>query len=147
MRIGLLAAALGVVFSGLTHADLRAARAEPNLEKRSKLALGNALALYTNARQAYQQGDTNQVKADATEIQESVELAYTSLEDTGKDPRKSPKWFKQAEIETRDLLRKIDGFQQEMDFNDRPVLDAVKAKVQQVHDSLLLQLMEGKKHK
>jgi hypothetical protein len=31
-----------------------------------------------------------------------------------------------------------------MDFADRPLLDKVKARVQQVHDALLLGLMEGK---
>ena len=37
------------------------------------------------------------------------------------------------------------GFQQEMDFSDRPMLDKVKTKLQQVHDDLLVGLMEGKK--
>jgi hypothetical protein len=63
---------------------------------------------------------------------------------TGKDPRKSPKWFKQAEIETRSLLRRIETLQQQMSFSDRELLDKTKAKVQQVHDDLLVGLMEGK---
>ena len=32
-----------------------------------------------------------------------------------------------------------------MGFNDRPMLEKVKAKVQQVHDDLLVGLMEGKR--
>ena len=32
-----------------------------------------------------------------------------------------------------------------MSFNDRPMLEKVKAKVQQVHDDLLVGLMEGKR--
>jgi hypothetical protein len=32
-----------------------------------------------------------------------------------------------------------------MDYTDRPLLDQVKARVQQVHDALLLGLMEGKR--
>jgi hypothetical protein len=85
-----------------------------------------------------------QVETFAKEIQESVELAETSLHETGKNPRKSPKWFKRAEGSTRDLLRRLDSFQQAMDAADRPMLDAVKAKVQQVHDDLLLGVLEGK---
>jgi len=73
-----------------------------------------------------------------------VELAEASLHETGKNPRKSPKWFKRAESSTRDLLRRLDSFQQAMDAADRPMLDAVKAKVQQVHDDLLLGVLEGK---
>jgi hypothetical protein len=120
-------------------------QAEPNLERRSKLALENAAAALQSARDAYRNGDNEKVEALAKEVQESVELAYASLQQTNKDPRRSPKYFKYAEIGTRDLLRKIDNFQQEMSFADRPVLDKVKEKVQQVHDNLLLGLMEGKK--
>ncbi len=78
-------------------------------------------------------------------MQESVELAYDSLKSTGKDPRKSPKWFKQAEIHTRDLLKKVETLQYDLNFQDRPALDKAKARVQQVHDELLTGLMEGKK--
>ena len=54
------------------------------------------------ARAAYEKGENDEVAAALAEIQESVDLAYTSLTKTGKDPRRSPKWFKKAEIETRD---------------------------------------------
>lgn len=127
------------------HADLAAVKAESNPEKRSKLALANAAAVLQASRDAYQKGELDKVAAGAAEIQESVELAYASLKQTGKDPRRSPKWFKNAEIATRDLLRKLDTFQQDMSFTDRGVLDKVKASVQQIHDDLLLGLMEGKR--
>jgi len=125
-------------------ADLQQVRAEPHLEKRARLALENATACLLAAREAYQKDDNTAVSANAAEIQESVDLAFTSLNDTHKDPRKSPKWFKYAEIQTRDLLRKLDTFQRDMDFQDRPLLDKVKEDIQQVHDKLLLGLMEGK---
>jgi hypothetical protein len=64
---------------------------------------------------------------------------------TGKNPRNSPRWFKPAEISTRDLSKKLDTFQRDMDYADRAMLDKVKARVQQVHDALLLGLMEGKR--
>ena len=47
-------------------------------------------------------------------------------------------------MQTRDLARKLESFEQTMGFNDRPMLDKVKARVQQVHDDLLLGIMEGK---
>lgn len=141
------ALALGLVFAGAVRADLKAALAEPNLEKRSKLALDNAAAAYEAARTAYNAGDSKATGTDLHEVQESVEVAYSALQQTGKDPRKDPKWFKKAEIETRDLLRRLEAFQNAMNFDDRPVVDPVKAKLQQVHDSLLLGLMEGKRKK
>jgi hypothetical protein len=136
---------LGIVLvSGALRADLREIKAEPNLGKRSALALDNAFNALTQARDAYTKGENAKVEAFATEIRESVDLAETSLHETGKNPRKSPKWFKRAESSTRDLLRRLDSFQQSMDAADRPLIDAVKARVQQVHDDLLLGVLEGK---
>ena len=47
--------------------------------------------------------------------------------------------------DTRDLLKKVETLQYDLNFQDRPALDKVKARVQQVHDELLTGLMEGKK--
>ena len=145
-RIFVLAAIVLAAAPGAS-ADLAKARAEQNLERRSKLALENASAELQAARDAYRSGDSEKVAADMVEVGESVDLAYLSLKQTNKDPRRSPKWFKYAEISTRDLLRKLDTFQQDMSFNERAGLDPVKARIQQVHDDLLVGLMEGKKHK
>jgi fermentation-respiration switch protein FrsA (DUF1100 family) len=133
-----------VLVGGLLRADLQQVKAEPNLGKRSMLALDRAFDALTQARDAYEKGQTAQVTTFVKEIQESVELAEASLHETGKNPRKSPKWFKRAESSTRDLLRRLDAFQRAMDVTDRPMLDAVKAKIQQVHDDLLLGVLEGK---
>jgi hypothetical protein len=144
-RIILMLLALGLASSGRPlQADLKAALAEHDLGKRSKLALENAGAALKTAREAYQKGDNTAVTAAAREIQESVDLAWDSLESTGKNPRKSPRWFKQAEIETRTLLKKLETLQHDMSFEDRAVLDNAKARLQKVHDDLLTGLMEGK---
>jgi hypothetical protein len=134
----------GVALAGSARADLTRALSESNLEKRSQLALDNATAAYKAARAAYEKGENDQVALFVKEIEESVDLAYTSLTKTGKDPRRSPKWFKKAEIDTRELLKHLDAFEHDMNFDDRPVVEKVKAKVQQVHDDLLVGLMEGK---
>jgi len=138
------ALALALCCAEAARAELKAAMAEPDLEKRSGLALDNAAEALKAARAAYDENDTAKVSALAAEIGESVELAATSLEQTGKDPRNHPKWFKKAEITTRDLLRRMEAFQSQMSYLDRPLLDPVKAQVQKAHDKLLLGLMEGK---
>ncbi len=142
-RTILMLLALGLV-PGLLHADLKAALLERDLGKRSRLALENAGSALKAVREAYQKGDNSALAAAALEIQESVDLAWDSLESTGKNPRKSPRWFKQAEIETRNLLKKLETLQHDMGFEDRPVLDKAKARLQKVHDDLLTGLMEGK---
>lgn len=146
MRWGMaLALALGAVTIRAAGPDLEAARAEPNLEKRSKLALDNAEAALKAARAAYNKDDAAAAAAALEEMRQSVDLARDSLKQTGKDPRSHPKYFKQAEIATRDLLRKMETFQQEMSYLDRSLVDGAKTRVQQVHDELLMGLMEGNK--
>src|SRR5947207_12962981 len=108
-------------------ADLKTARAEPDLGKRSKLALDNAATTLKAVREAYNQGEKDKLTAAADEFVESVNLASESLKATGKNPRKNPKWFKQAEIATRDLLKRIETLQHDMNFEERPVLDKAKA--------------------
>ena len=136
--------ALVLFWGGALRADLKRALAEPNLEKRSGLALYNASDALKSARADYDKGDNDQVARDVAEVLESVELAATSLNQSGKNPRRSD-WFKKAEIATRDLSRRIQDFQDQMSYVDRPLLDKLKARVQQVHEELLLGVMEGKK--
>ncbi len=128
-------------------ADLGKANAEPNLEKRSQLALENADDALKRARGLYGKGDLKQTAAAVEEIRESVALAQTSLQQTGKDPRRSPKWFKRAELKTRDLMKKLDGFSREMSYEDRDMLKPAMEKTRQVHEDLLTGIMEGKKKK
>jgi hypothetical protein len=140
-----MAALLALSAAAPLRADLKKALAEPDLGKRSKLALDNAFAAYQAARDAYRKDDMQQTQASIDEVGQSVDLAYQSLDDTGKNPRKSPTWFKKAELATRDLSRRLASFEDEMSYPDRPMLEKLKARVQQVHDDLLLGLMEGKK--
>jgi len=145
MRIwmGMAVLAIGLA-PGALRADLKQAMAEHDLGRRSKLALDNAEAALKAARADYDRGETEKASASIAEVIESVDLASDSLNKTGKNPRSSPKWFKQAEIQTRDLLKRLDTFQRDMSFADRPMLDKAKARVQEVHDNILLGLMEGK---
>jgi uncharacterized protein YPO0396 len=136
--------ALAWMTGGARADELSQARAEPNLEKRARLALDESAAALEAARSDYQEGETDRVAADAAKIVDSVDLAFLSLNQTGKDPRKSSRWFKYAEIQTRGLLRKLDTLERDMNFADRPLLEKAKTQVQQVHDKLLHGLMEGK---
>jgi hypothetical protein len=125
-------------------ADLAQVKAEANLEKRSKLALDYAEQTLKEARSTYGNGESAKAAGLIAQVREAVELAEHSLKETGKNPRKSPKYFKKAEIETRALLKRIEAFQDEMNVSDRPTLDPLRAKVQEVHDDLLMGIMEGK---
>ena len=125
--------------------DLAAVRQEPNLERRSELALENAGTALADAREAYAAGDLEKTKVDASEVEESVTLAYDSLTGTGKDPRRDPKFFKRAEMTTRQLLRRIDGVIESMSVEDRAILLVVRDRVSDIHDDLLNDIMRKKK--
>jgi hypothetical protein len=79
------------------------------------------------------------------EVRESVDLCQSSLKQTGKDPRRSSKYFKKAEIGIRRLLRRLDNFRLEMAVPERPPVEKLIQHVQQVHDDLLHGIMGKRK--
>jgi len=125
--------------------DLARVEAEPNLEKRAHAALDNADDALRLAREAYAKGDDGGATARLDEVQRSVELADSALKQTGKNPSRSPKHFKQAEMRTRDLLRKLDGFRDQMSVADRAAAERVVEAVQKIHDAWLDGIMGKKK--
>jgi len=122
---------------GMHAADLQLAKNEPNLEKRSRLALANADQAISEAREAYAVQNMKTTEAKLAEVRESVELAQAALTASGKKPGKSPGPYKYAETESRKLLRRLEGLKQEMDASDREVIEPVQNKVQEIHDAWL----------
>jgi hypothetical protein len=138
----LLLLPLAVAAQAATPADdLAHIQAEPRADKRAHAALDNADDALKEARDAYAGGDNAAASARLEEVEQSVELADSSLKQTGKNPSRSPKHFKYAELKTRDLLRKLNGFHDQMSVADRSVLDRVIGAVQDIHDALLDRIM------
>lgn len=125
--------------------DLSTVRNEPNLEKRSDLALEYANTAIDSARDAINAGDSAKVQAALAEVRESVELSWHSLTDTGKYAR-SNSFFKRAEVRTRAFLRRLDGLHDIAAVEDQPAVEQVRARVAEIHDELIQGIM-GKKVK
>jgi len=125
--------------------DLNSVKVEPNLERRSDLALDNANEALDAARDAFQANEAAKLQTALDELTESVNLSYQSLVDTGKDARRSPKFFKRAELRTRELLRRLDGFRLAVDVDSRAPVEKVRDRVAEVHDELLKSIMSKKK--
>jgi hypothetical protein len=125
--------------------DLNSVKQEPNLERRSDLALDHANEALDSARDAFQANDSAKMQAALDEVTESVNLSYQSLVDTGKDARRNPKFFKRAELKTRELTRRLDGFRIAVDVDSRAAVDRVRERVNEVHDNLLKSIMSKKK--
>jgi hypothetical protein len=124
--------------------DLAAIKLEPNLERRSERALDNASTAMDAARDDAAAGDLAKVKADLDELRDSVDLAYQSLVDSGKSARRNPKFFKKAELKTRELMRRLEGLAQAVDADDRPAVETVRERVSKVHDDLIHDIMQKK---
>ena len=125
--------------------DLNAIRNEPNLEKRSDLALDYANTALDAARDAYNAGDDAKWQSSLKEVTESVELSWHSLTDSGKYARNNGH-FKHAELKTRELLRRLDGLRDLVSSDDRAAVEKVRARVAEIHDDLIQGIM-GKKKK
>ncbi len=125
--------------------DLGTIKTEPNLEKRSELALDYANSAVDAARDAYSAGEDAKAGAALQEVSESVDLSWHALVDTGKYARNN-KFFKRAEVRTRALLRRLDGLRDTVAVDDQAGVEKVRARVAEIHDELIQGIM-GKKSK
>ncbi len=73
-----------------------------------------------------------------------MELSFQSLEETGKSARNN-KYYKRAELRTRELLRRLDGLRDLVGFEERSLVEKVRDRVAEVHDDLLKGIMSKKK--
>ena len=131
--------------ANLPAADLTSIQQEPNLERRSQLAMDYAGTALDTARTAYQASDLAKTQSALDEVGEAVDLAFDSLQKTGKEARRDPKFFKRTELSTRQLLRRIEGLAESMSFQDRSLVEKLRERVAAIHDDLLQGIMSKKK--
>ena len=125
-------------------ADLDEVRKDTDLQRRSRKALENADAALNRARQAYRQGDGEALDRSFSEIAESVELSYQSLVERGDNPRRNAGPYKRGELSTKQLLRRLAAFRDEMSYMDRDRIDPVIERVDKVHSEFLRDVMGGR---
>ena len=120
------------------------AEAEDNLEKRSDKAMEYTIALFEAASDAYTANDLESTKNLLEETRAGVLWVKTSLEESGKTPRKS-KYYKRAEIKTRRLIRDLEALEQRMSYVDRPLVQPVIETTRKVNTALLNAIFSKKK--
>ncbi len=128
-------------------AQLSAVKSMPDPEKRSEAALLYAEKQLKAARTSYQEIKMDELQGQIGEATGAVVLSLESLEATRKDPRKKSKYFKKAEIKTRQLLREADQFSQAMSVSDRPIVDPLIRELHRVNDALVQGIMGVKPKK
>lgn len=126
-------------------ASLDAVRAEPRLEKRSELAIEYAGAELARARKTVvESGSRPTLEGALKNVVEACQLALDSLRQTGKRPNKLSKQYKKGEIRTRAFVKELTDMALALSFDDRPLAEQARDKVQLLHEEFLLGVMGGK---
>jgi len=125
--------------------DLASVQQEPNLERRSQMAMESANSALDAARTSYQANELDKTRASLDDVGQAVSLAYDSLKQTGKEARRDTKFFKRTELATRQMLRRIEGMAEAMNFEDRALVDKLREHVAAIHENLLQDIMGKKK--
>lgn len=152
MRVGLLRLLVTVILFAAgavaeTPTSLDAVKGEGNPEKRARLATDYARASVKRVAEFYQKGEREEGAALLRDIQEAVDLTQESLVAAGKSAHKNPKHYKRAEIQTRALLGELDDLDRKLGYDERDELQAVRARVEQVNQELLMSIMTKTKTK
>ena len=124
--------------------DLGTVKGEPDLDKRSELALTNADHEIDEARKAYNSGDAKSQQAALDEISDSVAICYDALQQSHEAPRRS-KYYKRAEQRLQVLIRRLSGFRDEVGFESRQSVERVINKLSEIHDELITDIMSKKR--
>ncbi|HYM09235.1 MAG TPA: hypothetical protein VEU62_00810 [Bryobacterales bacterium] len=127
--------------------NLKAITAEPNLVKRAKLALANGERASRDAGDACKAGEYDKCNARLSEVQDSVELAEKSLDQTGIDPARSPRHFKDAELQTHKILREVDPLRAYIPAEGMDHFQSVYRRISSIDDRLVSAILSKKKKK
>ncbi len=127
-------------------ADLDKARAERNLDRRARLAMENAALQLRVASAAEAAGDWARVEQALNEIGDSVDLAYESVQATGRNPRNS-RQHKDFEIRLRTLLKNLESFRQRLGFEEREQIAPLVEHLEKIHDQVVRDILTPSKKK
>ncbi|HTP89740.1 MAG TPA: hypothetical protein VMJ34_22490 [Bryobacteraceae bacterium] len=138
----MFAVCLFLAFAGAAQLDEIKSEADPN--RRAEMAVDAAGNELNDARESWNGGDWTKTQVSLSQMKDAVELADSSLEETGKQPRNNHH-YKTVEIKLRNLIRRVDAFRLEVDYEQREAVNAVETRLQQVHDRILDAVMTKRK--
>jgi hypothetical protein len=139
--------ALALLAPALSSEDLKTAAAEPNPVKRARLGLANGERTALKAGEACKGAEYEKCNELLTEVQESVELASKSLDQSGIDARRSPRHFKDAEVRSHKILRLVEPIRAYVHPDDLEHFDAVARRISQINGEFLAAVLGKKKKK
>ena len=110
-------------------------KAEPNPERRAKLAIDFAVITERGAETAYANGDSDATGAMLKTVSQAMEIARDSLTASGKKPGRSPGTYKYGEQRSRELLVRLGDLARKMDAAERDLIETPMATIQEIHDA------------
>ena len=141
-----LAAALAAAASERPKVEAKLAR-ERNPIKKARLEVQLAEISFKEARKLYLEGDSESGLEKLKEMLSWSEKAHDRLFETGRNPRKKPGGFKDAEIKLRKLERRLSDLRLAVPFQDREEMQKITARLTELREDLLLGIMRGKEKK
>lgn len=132
-----------LLFPGLLFSQgLDTVRKEPNLTRRAQRALEHSEREMARAQKIVREfGSKTELEGALAQVAEGAELALQSLRETGRPPRRLSRDYKRGELKTRDLLRRLEDLEKALSLDDRPLVEAIRAKVSPVHEDFLAGVM------
>jgi hypothetical protein len=118
------------------------AQAEKDPIKRAQLEIRLAQFRLDGAQKAYEEGMPDKGLAELKEMMALVQDAHNRMFETGRNPRKKPKGFKEAEIKFREMTRRLKDLRLSIPVDDRDPLDSMIAKIGKMQERLLKGLMQ-----
>lgn len=100
------------------------------------------------AAKRYEEGAPETGLAHLQEMLSLVVEAHDQLFGTGRDPRKRPKGFKEAEIKLREISRRLEDLRVALPVDERGEIEKIAARVVEIRDHLLhgiMRVKDGKK--
>ncbi len=115
--------------------------------KKARLEVQLAKISFQEARKLYLEGDSESGLEKLKEMLSWSEKAHDRLFKTGRNPRKKPAGFKDAEITLRKLERRLAHFRLAVPLQDREEIQKITARLTKLREDLLLAIMRGKEKK
>jgi phage terminase large subunit len=117
---------------------------EPNPERRARAGVDFAAIAERNAEVSFFRGGAENVIGELNAMTKGLEIARDSLIASGKTPGKNPELYIYAERRSRQVLKRLEHFEQRMFVEDRSVVAVPKARVREIHDFWLDGIKGGK---
>lgn len=112
--------------------------------KRAQLEVRLAEFRLDEAQQNYDGGTPEKGLEQLREMVQLLADAHDRMFDTGRNPRKKPKGFKEAEIKFREIVRRLKDLRLSIPLDEREPLDTMVVQISKMQEHLLDGLMQVK---